>query len=141
MGTVGTTDNALSTGDLSAFVQAVAASTTAIARKIRFIVALLSGFDTLKGIWYAMKAPLLRIACETGSVKQSLFRETKRMDPRKLAALARKNAAKSGTTSKIPKGFGKKYDPNTSDYPTDEAAIKKQEESDRFFKEMKKRDF
>ena len=63
------------------------------------------------------------------------------MDPRKLAALARKNAAKSGTTSKIPKGFGKKYDPNTSDYPTDEAAIKKQEESDRFFQEMKKRDF
>ena len=34
------------------------------------------------------------------------------MDKRKLAALARKNAAKSGTTSKVPKGFGKKYDAN-----------------------------
>ena len=43
IGIVGTTDKALSTGDLSAFVQAVAASTTAIARKIRFIVALLFG--------------------------------------------------------------------------------------------------
>jgi len=63
------------------------------------------------------------------------------MDPRKLAALARKNAAKSGTTSKIPKAFGKKYDKNLSDDPTDEATIKKQAENERFFAEMKKRDF
>jgi len=63
------------------------------------------------------------------------------MDPRKLAALARKNAAKSGTTSRIPRNFGKKYDPHLKDIPTDEASIKQQQESDRFFKEMKKRDF
>jgi hypothetical protein len=63
------------------------------------------------------------------------------MDPRKLAALARKNAAKSGSTSRVPKGFGKKYDPNLADAPTDEATIKKQAESERFFAEMKKRDF
>ena len=56
------------------------------------------------------------------------------MDPRKLAALARKNAAKSGTTSKVPKNFGKKYDPHLKDIPTDEASIKQQQESDRFFK-------
>jgi len=63
------------------------------------------------------------------------------MDKRKLAALAKKNAAKSGSTSKIPKGFGKKYDSNLSDDPTDEATIKQRGESDRFFAEMKKRDF
>jgi hypothetical protein len=63
------------------------------------------------------------------------------MDPRKLAALARKNAAKSGTNSKVPKNFGKKYDATLKDIPRDEASIKQQEESDRFFKEMKKRDF
>lgn len=63
------------------------------------------------------------------------------MDPRKLAALARKNAAKAGSGSSAPKRFGKRYDPNAKDYPTDEATIKQQEESDRFFKEMKKRDF
>ena len=63
------------------------------------------------------------------------------MDPRKLAALARKNAAKSGTASKVPKNFGKKYDPHLQDIPTDEASIKQQQERDRFFKEMKKRDF
>jgi len=63
------------------------------------------------------------------------------MDPRKLAALARKNAAKSGTNSSVPKNFGKKYDKNLKDVPTDEATLKKQQESDRFFAEMKKRDF
>jgi hypothetical protein len=63
------------------------------------------------------------------------------MDPRKLAALARKNAAKSGSSSKVPKQFGKKYDANLSDDPQDEATIKKNLESDRFFAEMKKRDF
>ena len=63
------------------------------------------------------------------------------MDPRKLAALARKNAAKSGTGSSVPKRFGKKYDPNLADEPQDEASLKAKQESDRFFAEMKKRDF
>lgn len=63
------------------------------------------------------------------------------MDPRKLAALARKNAAKAAGGSKPAKRFGRKYDLNAPDYPTDEAEIKKLEESDRFFKEMKRRDF
>ena len=45
------------------------------------------------------------------------------MDPRKLAALAKKNAAKSGTTSKIPKNFGKKYDPHLRIFqPTKQAS-------------------
>jgi|SRR5687768_1395472 len=65
----------------------------------------------------------------------------RKMDPRKLAALAKKNAAKSGTGSKVPKQFGKKYDPNLKDVPQDEASLKQQQESDRFFAEMKKRDF
>jgi hypothetical protein len=63
------------------------------------------------------------------------------MDPRKLAALARKNAAKSGSSSNVPKRFGKKYDGNLKDDPQDEATIKKNAESERFFAEMKKRDF
>ena len=49
------------------------------------------------------------------------------MDKRKLAALAKKNAAKSGTTSKIPKGFGKKYSSNLADDPVDEETIKEQD--------------
>lgn len=65
----------------------------------------------------------------------------KAMDPRKLAALAKKNAAKSGASDKIPKNFGKKYDATLKDVPKDEASLKKQQESDRFFAEMKKRDF
>jgi hypothetical protein len=63
------------------------------------------------------------------------------MDPRKLAALAKKNAAKSGSNSSVPKNFGKKYDNTLKDVPRDEASLKKQQESDRFFAEMKKRDF
>ena len=64
------------------------------------------------------------------------------MDKRKLAALAKKNAAKSGTgTSKIPKGFGKKYDANLKDIPTDEEALKERDRADRFFAEMRKREF
>jgi hypothetical protein len=63
------------------------------------------------------------------------------MDPRKLAALARKNAAKSGNSSSVPKRFGRKYDPNLTDEPQDEASLKQQQESERFFAEMKKRDF
>ena len=64
-----------------------------------------------------------------------------RMDPRKLAALVKKNAAKAGNSSSAPKRFGKKYDGNLKDDPQDEATIKKNAESDRFFAEMKKRDF
>ncbi|HET9635811.1 MAG TPA: hypothetical protein VFP26_07740 [Gemmatimonadaceae bacterium] len=63
------------------------------------------------------------------------------MDDKKLLALAKKNAAKSGSTSKVPKGFGKKYDATLADDPTDEATIKEREESKKFFAEMKKRDF
>lgn len=63
------------------------------------------------------------------------------MDPRKLAALAKKNAAKSATSSSVPKHFGKKYDKNLADVPQDEATLKQQQESQRFFAEMKKRDF
>jgi len=63
------------------------------------------------------------------------------MDKRKLAALARKNAAKSGTTSSIPKGFGKKYDKNLADIPVDEETLKERDRADRFFKEMRTRDF
>jgi hypothetical protein len=63
------------------------------------------------------------------------------MDKRKLAALAKKNAAKSGTTSKIPKGFGKKYDTNLADDPTDEETLKERDRAQRFFTEMRKRDF
>ncbi|HKY96486.1 MAG TPA: hypothetical protein VJL35_01405 [Gemmatimonadaceae bacterium] len=63
------------------------------------------------------------------------------MDPKKLAALARKNAAKSATNSKIPKNFGKKYDPTLKDVPRDEESLKQMEESARFFAEMKKREF
>lgn len=63
------------------------------------------------------------------------------MDKRKLAALAKKNAAKSGTTSKVPRGFGKKYDSNLADDPVDEAAIKEHDRAQRFFAEMRKREF
>jgi hypothetical protein len=63
------------------------------------------------------------------------------MDKRKLAALAKKNAAKSGSTSKIPKGFGKKYSSNLADDPVDEETIKEQDRAARFFAEMRKREF
>ncbi len=62
------------------------------------------------------------------------------MDDKKIAALARKNAAKAaGSTGR--KGFGKKYDPNLKDLPTDAATLKERQEHERFFKEMRKRDF
>jgi hypothetical protein len=63
------------------------------------------------------------------------------MDKRKLAALAKKNAAKSGTTSKVPRGFGKKYDSNLADDPVDEETIKERDRAQRFFTEMRKREF
>lgn len=64
----------------------------------------------------------------------------KAMDDKMIAALAKKNAAKAaGSTGK--KGFGKKYDPNLKDLPTDAATLKERQEHERFFKEMRKRDF
>lgn len=63
------------------------------------------------------------------------------MDDKKLLALAKKNAARSGSNSSVPKGFGRKYDATLSDDPTDEATIKELENSRKFFSEMKKRDF
>jgi hypothetical protein len=62
------------------------------------------------------------------------------MDDKKLLALAKKNAAKSG--GKTPrKNFGKKYDATLTDLPTDEATLKERGEHERFFKEMRKREF
>jgi hypothetical protein len=62
------------------------------------------------------------------------------IDDKKLAALARKNAAKAAN-SQGKKGFGKRYGVTREDLPSDEAALKAIEEQERFFKEMKKRDF
>jgi hypothetical protein len=62
------------------------------------------------------------------------------MDDKKIAALAKKNAAKAAKSSGR-KGFGKKYDKNLSDLPTDEATLKERQEHERFFKEMRKREF
>lgn len=62
------------------------------------------------------------------------------IDDKKLAALAKRNAAKAAN-SQGKKGFGKKYDATLQDLPTDEAALKAIEEQNRFFKEMKKREF
>jgi hypothetical protein len=55
------------------------------------------------------------------------------MDDKKIAALAKKNAAKAAKSSGR-KGFGKKYDKNLSDLPTDEATLKERQEHERFFK-------
>ena len=62
------------------------------------------------------------------------------MDDKKIAALAKKNAAKAAKSTGQ-KGFGKKYDKNLSDLPTDEATLKERQEHERFFKEMRKREF
>lgn len=62
------------------------------------------------------------------------------MDKRKLEALARRNAAKAAATPGK-KTFGKKYDPNLSDEPQDEASLEEMEARARFFAEMKKREF
>jgi hypothetical protein len=64
----------------------------------------------------------------------------RRMDRKKLEALARKNAAKAAPTPGK-KTFGKKYDPNRPDDPQDEATLEAMEANARFFAEMKKRDF
>ena len=62
------------------------------------------------------------------------------MDDKKIAALAKKNAAKAAKSAGK-KGFGKKYDKNLTDLPTDEATLKERQENERFFKEMRKREF
>jgi len=77
-------------------------------------------------------APLLLLS--TSSTRTPI------MDDKKIAALAKKNAAKAAKSSGR-KGFGKKYDKNLSDLPTDEATLKERQEHERFFKEMRKREF
>ena len=62
------------------------------------------------------------------------------MDHKKLMALAKKNAARA-KASEDRKAFGKKYDQNLKDFPEDEASLKARDESARFFKEMRKREF
>ena len=62
------------------------------------------------------------------------------MDDKKIAALAKKNAAKAAKAN-VRKGFGKRYDKNLPDLPTDAETLKERQEHERFFKEMKKRDF
>lgn len=61
------------------------------------------------------------------------------MDNKQLAALVRKNMKKAGTGG--PSTFGKKYDQTKADEPTDEATLKERDRENRFFKEMKKREF
>lgn len=74
------------------------------------------------------------------SVRVTSYRAGRAMDDKKIAALAKKNAAKAAKSSGR-KGFGKKYDKNLSDLPTDEATLKERQEHERFFKEMRKREF
>ncbi|MGI8619093.1 MAG: hypothetical protein ACR2L6_08380 [Gemmatimonadaceae bacterium] len=62
------------------------------------------------------------------------------MDKKAIEALARKNAAKAANSSGR-KGFGKKYDANLKDEPTDQATLKERQDNERFFKEMRKREF
>lgn len=63
------------------------------------------------------------------------------MNERQIIALAKKNAAMAGKGSPGRKGFGKKYDVNLVDDPTDEATLQERERSAQFFAEMRKRDF
>ncbi len=63
------------------------------------------------------------------------------MDKRQLDALVKKNLARAAKGTPPRKGFGKKYDANIPDEPTDEATLKERERSEQFFEEMRKRDF
>jgi len=63
------------------------------------------------------------------------------MTQKQIEALARKNAAKAASATNTRRGFGKKYDINLKDEPIDEAAIKNRLDNEKFFDEMKKRDF
>jgi len=62
------------------------------------------------------------------------------MDDKAIIALAKKNAAKTGGSS-AKKNFGKRYDTTRPDLPQDEATLKEAGEHERFFKEMRKREF
>ena len=62
------------------------------------------------------------------------------MNDRQLEALVKKNAAKAAQVSNL-KRFGRKYDQNLTDDPADEASLKERERSEKFFKEMRERDF
>jgi hypothetical protein len=63
------------------------------------------------------------------------------MNQKQIEALARKNAAKAARATGVRTGFGKKYDINLKDEPLDEATLKERERQERFFKEMRERDF
>lgn len=63
------------------------------------------------------------------------------MNQKQIEALARKNAAKAAQATGIRKGFGKKYDANLKDEPIDEATLKERERQEKFFTEMRKREF
>lgn len=62
------------------------------------------------------------------------------MNQKQIEALVRKNMAKAGS-SPGRKSFGKKYDVNLADEPTDEATLQERERSAQFFTEMRKREF
>jgi len=83
-------------------------------------------------------APAARVTYLGGRLPWT--RQGRAMDDKKIAALAKKNAAKAAKSSGK-KGFGKKYDKNLADLPTDEATLKERQEHERFFKEMRKREF
>jgi hypothetical protein len=98
--------------------------------------------------WYRFTRSLISAALTPNSCVPAhplllfihLPKEKESMDDKKIAALAKKNAAKAAKSSGR-KGFGKKYDKNLSDLPTDEATLKERQEHERFFKEMRKREF
>jgi hypothetical protein len=63
------------------------------------------------------------------------------MNQKQIEALARRNAKKAAEATSVKKGFGKKYDINLADDPVDEASLKERARQQRFFKEMRERDF
>lgn len=63
------------------------------------------------------------------------------MDKRQLEALVRRNLKKAGSPQRPARNFGKKYSGNLADEPVDEATLKERAASERFFKEMRKREF
>ena len=68
------------------------------------------------------------------------LRETPNHGRQEDRGAGEKNAAKAAKSTGQ-KGFGKKYDKNLKDLPTDEATLKERQEHERFFKEMRKREF
>jgi hypothetical protein len=63
------------------------------------------------------------------------------MNQKQIEALARRNAQKAEQATSIRKGFGKKYDINLKDEPFDEATLKERQRQEKFFKEMREREF